>query len=156
MNCNVLTSTCTAKTWNLTGIQLYIHWGKRMPYLKTRTDHVDMEKGNNYVNNTSEIKDWVAGIHLKSTEYVITLRKYSCLVLNAKQIFFFKARYYLYLEYHHKNKDGKKHSNDLIKIPYWQHRKERLAHIMKQYFPPSHDMTFLLSLIISVEIGHSI
>lgn len=61
-----------------------------MPYLKTRTDHVDMEKGNNYVNNTSEIKDWVAGIHLKSTEYVITLRKYSCLVLNAKQIFFLK------------------------------------------------------------------
>lgn len=52
-----------------------------MPYLKTRTDHVDMEKGNSYVNNTSEIKDWVAGIHVKSTGNVITLWKYSCPVL---------------------------------------------------------------------------
>ena len=39
-----------------------------MPYLKTRTDSVDMEKGNSYVNNTSEIKDRVAGIHLNQQE----------------------------------------------------------------------------------------
>ena len=39
-----------------------------MPYLKTRTDSVDMEKGNSHVNNTSEIKDRVAGIHLNQQE----------------------------------------------------------------------------------------
>lgn len=44
-----------------------------MAYLKTRTNHVDMAKGNSYVNNTSESKDRVAGIHLKSTGNVITL-----------------------------------------------------------------------------------
>lgn len=52
-----------------------------MPYLKTRTDHVDREKGNNYVNNIPSIKDRVAGIRLKSTENVITLWKYSYPVL---------------------------------------------------------------------------
>lgn len=85
-----------------------------MPYLKTRTDRVDMEKGKNPVNNTSEIKDQVARIHLKSTENVITLWKYSCRrVLNG----FKTARYCLYLVYHYRNKDGRS-SNDLIKVPH--------------------------------------
>jgi hypothetical protein len=132
---SVLTSTCTAKSWNLTGIQLHT-LQKRVPSLKLGQIMLIWKK---------EITMWTIHIKLKTELWYPSKinRKYnysfkvflSCLTvlndLKKKK----RPRHGLYSEYYYKNKDGKKHSRDLLKVLWHRKQKDQLI-FLSNIFPP--------------------